>query len=58
MIIDKLKQILEENFETLILNMKTWNKNKMGIHKVNKIIEIVNNNDRFIKKKETLLLRY
>jgi len=30
----------------------------MGIHKVNKIIEIVNNNDRFIKKKETLLLRY
>jgi len=39
------KQILEEDFDTLVSNLKTWSKNKMGVHKANKIIEVINNND-------------
>lgn len=39
------KQILEEDFDTLVSNLKTWSKNKMGIYKANKIIEVINNND-------------
>jgi transposase len=39
------KQILEEDFDTLVTNLKTWSKNKMGIAKANKILEVINNND-------------
>lgn len=39
------KQILEEDFDTLVSNLKTWSKNKMGIAKANTILEVINNND-------------
>lgn len=39
------KQILEEDFDTLVSNLKTWSKNKMGVSKANTILEVINNND-------------
>lgn len=39
------KQILEEDFDTLVSNLKTWSKSKMGVHKANLILEIINNYD-------------
>ena len=38
-------QILEEDFDVLVLNLKTWSKNKMGVHKANTILEVIKNND-------------
>ena len=45
------KQILEENFDTLVSKLKNWSKNKMGIAKANKILEVINNNDTLYKNK-------
>ena len=39
------KQILEEDFNTLVSNLKTWSKNKMGVSKAHTILEVINNND-------------
>lgn len=39
------KQILEEDFDTLVTNLKTWSKNKMSISKANQILELVNGYD-------------
>lgn len=39
------KQILEEDFNTLVSNLKAWSKNKMGVSKAHTILEVINNND-------------
>ena len=37
------KQILEEDFNTLVSNLKTWSKNKMGVSKAHTILEVIKN---------------
>lgn len=45
--------VLEENFDNLVSNLKSWSRNNMGIYKANKILEIIKTYDNNFQDYQT-----